>query len=191
MLETRDLGFLPEGEIHHRAEGSTPYEMGHNNEAYDLESVFQIAQIAAGRDAESIPDLLDALRSEDSAVRFWGALGFLIRGIEVVRSHENELLLALKDDSPYVRAIAGEALGTFTDRNLDAVLRTLIDGSNMVEDGVFSAMYNLNALQMLGDKAVGVREEIKALPDTSPKQLGRFGGYVPRLLEKLNEDLNP
>lgn len=191
VLETRDLGFLPEGEIHHRAEGSTPYEMGHNNEAYDLESVFQIAQIAAGRDAESIPDLLDALRSEDSAVRFWGALGFLIRGIEVVRSHENELLLALKDDSPYVRAIAGEALGTFTDRNLDAVLRTLIDGSNMVEDGVFSAMYNLNALQMLGDKAVGVREEIKALPDTSPKQLGRFGGYVPRLLEKLNEDLNP
>lgn len=191
VLETRDLGFLPEGEIHHRAEGSTPYEMGHNNEAYDLESVFQIAQIAAGRDAESIPDLLDALRSEDSAVRFWGALGFLIRGREVVRSHENELLLALKDDSPYVRAIAGEALGTFTDRNLDAVLRTLIDGSNMVEDGVFSAMYNLNALQMLGDKAVGVREEIKALPDTSPKQLGRFGGYVPRLLEKLNEDLNP
>jgi arylsulfatase A-like enzyme len=191
VLETRDLGFLPEGEIHHRAEGSTPYEMGHNNEAYDLESVFQIAQIAAGRDAESIPDLLDALRSEDSAVRFWGALGFLIRGKEVVRSHENELLLALKDDSPYVRAIAGEALGTFTDRNLDAVLRTLIDGSNMVEDGVFSAMYNLNALQMLGDKAVGVREEIKALPDTSPKQLGRFGGYVPRLLEKLNEDLNP
>jgi uncharacterized sulfatase len=191
VLETRDLGFLPEGEIHHRAEGSTPYEMGHNNEAYDLESVFQIAQIAAGRDAESIPDLLDALRSEDSAVRFWGALGFLIRGKEVVRSHENELLLALKDDSPYVRAIAGEALGTFTDRNLDAVLRTLIDGSNMVEDGVFSAMYNLNALQMLGEKAVGVREEIKALPDTSPKQLGRFGGYVPRLLEKLNEDLNP
>lgn len=190
VMETRDLGFLPEGEIHERSEGSTPYEMGHNNEAYDLESVFQIAQIAAARDAESIPSLLDALRSEDSAVRFWGALGFLIRGKDAIRSHENELLLALKDDSPYVRAVAGEALGTFSDRNLDTVLRTLIDGSNMVEDGVYSAMYNLNALQMLGDKAVGMRKEIKALPDKSPEQLGRIGSYVPRLLEKLNEDLN-
>jgi len=191
VMETRDIGFLPEGEIHHRAEGSTPYEMGHNNEAYELESVFQIAQIAAARDVESIPDLLNALRSEDSAVRYWGALGFLIRGKDVVRSHENELLLALKDDSPYVRAVAGEALGTFTDRNLDAVLKTLIDGSNMEEDGVFSAMYNLNALQMLGDKAMGIREEIKALPNKSSRQLGRIGGYVPRLLQKLNEDLNP
>lgn len=191
VMETRDIGFLPEGEVHERSKGSTPYEMGRDNEAYDLASVFEIAQIAAGRDEASLPTLLDALKSNDSAVRYWGALGFLIRGKEAVQTNEEALMMALKDDSPYVRAVVGEALGTFTEENLDVVLKALVGSSDMAEDGVFSAMYNLNALQMLGDKAKAVRGEIKSLPAKSSKQLGRYGSYVPRLLEKLNKDLNP
>ena len=35
-LQIRDVGFLPEGEIHRRAEGRTPYEMGHDEDAYPL-----------------------------------------------------------------------------------------------------------------------------------------------------------
>jgi hypothetical protein len=56
---------------------------------------------------------------------------------------------------------------------------------------VFPAMYHLNALQMLGDKAVPVAGDIAKLPTEGPKELGRFGGYVARLLEKLHADLNP
>jgi hypothetical protein len=44
---------------------------------------------------------------------------------------------------------------------------------------------------MLGDKAVPVAGEIAKLPNEGPKELGRFGGYVARLLEKLHADLNP
>ena len=146
--------------------------------------------MAAGRDEVSIPGLLDALKSDDSAIRYWGALGLLIRGESAVQQNKSPLLQALKDESPYVRAVAGEALGRFTEGHLDNVLETLVGASNMAEDGVFPAMYSLNALQMLGGKAVSVRDQIKALPRKSAKQLGRIGGYVPRLLEKLNEDLS-
>ena len=191
VMETRDLGFLPEGEIHARGGNKTPYEMGQDRNAYDLKNIFKIAQIAANRDEAAIPSLLEALQSEDSAIRYCGSLGFLIRGEDAINDNEAVLLQSLKDDSPYVRAVVGEALGRFTEGHLDVILNTLVASSNMEEDGVFSAMYNLNALQMLGDKAAPVRDQIKALPFNSPKPLGRFGGYVPRLLEKLNEDLNP
>ncbi|MBT5927438.1 MAG: sulfatase, partial [Verrucomicrobia bacterium] len=115
---------------------------------------------------------------------------FLIRGEATVQNNKAALLQSLNDDSPYVRAVVGEALGRFTEGHIDAILKTLVGASNMAEDGVFPAMYNLNALQMLGDKAIPIRDQIKALPSKSPKSLGRFGGYVPRLLEKLNEDLS-
>jgi arylsulfatase A-like enzyme len=189
VLETRDLGFLPEGEMHARGGNKTPYEMGRDPEAYNLEAIFETAQMAASRDKDSIPKLFNALKSDDSAIRYWGALGFLIRGESVVQRNKSALLQALKDESPYVRAVAGEALGRFTEEPLDQILETLVGASNMDEEGVFPAMYNLNALQMLGEKARPVRDQIKALPSKSSKQLGRVGGYVPRLLAKLNEDL--
>jgi hypothetical protein len=63
-------------------------------------------------------------------------------------------------------------LGSFTEGHLDEILETLVGASNMAEDGVFPAMYNLNALQMLGDKAVSVRDQIKALPIKSNNNWG-------------------
>ena len=191
VMETRDLGFLPEGEIHQRAGDRTPYEMGQSDQDYPLAQIFEMAQLAAQRDMETLPRLVEALGAEDSAVRYWGALGLLIRGKEAVISQTEALGKALKDESPYVRAVAAEALGTFTDDSMPQVLETLVASSNMVEDGVFPAMYHLNALQMLGDKAVPVAGDIAKLPNEGPKELGRFGGYVARLLEKLHADLNP
>ena len=191
VMETRDLGFLPEGEIHQRAGDRTPFEMGQSDQDYPLAQIFEMAQLASERDMETLPRLVEALGAEDSAVRYWGALGLLIRGKEAVVSQAEALGKALKDESPYVRAVAAEALGTFTDDSMPQVLETLVASSNMVEDGVFPAMYHLNALQMLGDKAVPVAGDIAKLPNEGPKELGRFGGYVARLLEKLHADLNP
>src|SRR5262249_44630307 len=37
VQKVRDVGFLPEGEIHSRSKASTPYEMGHDNKQYPLE----------------------------------------------------------------------------------------------------------------------------------------------------------
>ena len=47
----RDLGFLPEGEIHARAAGSTPYDMGHDDAKYPFKRIFATADLASGLSA--------------------------------------------------------------------------------------------------------------------------------------------
>ena len=44
VLDIRDVGFLPEGEIHSRSEGSTPYDMGHDNAKYNLPRILAAAE---------------------------------------------------------------------------------------------------------------------------------------------------
>ena len=46
ILSTRDVGFLPEGELHSRAEGSTPYEVGHDNKKYPLETILETSRLS-------------------------------------------------------------------------------------------------------------------------------------------------
>ena len=53
------------------------------------------------------------MKSKDSAVRYWGAMGYLIRGKNGLRKGRKILHNALKDESPSVRIIAAESLGKF------------------------------------------------------------------------------
>jgi len=51
-LQIRDVGFLPEGEIHSRSVGTTPYDMGHDASKYPLERILAVAEAAAGLEAQ-------------------------------------------------------------------------------------------------------------------------------------------
>ena len=79
-VKIRDVGFLPEGEIHSRSRGSTPYDMEHDENRYPFQRVFEAAELASMLKPDAVPALTQALADEDSAVRYWGALGFLMRG---------------------------------------------------------------------------------------------------------------
>src|SRR5439155_23958625 len=76
----RDVGFLPEGEIHARSKGSTPYEMGHDEKRYPLRRIMGTAELASGLDPRAAGELTKRLADSDSAVRYWAALGLLMRG---------------------------------------------------------------------------------------------------------------
>ncbi len=78
-LAIRDLGFLPEGEIHERSEGSTPYDMGHDPSKYPLQRILKTAELASSLRSDATPELIKSLEDADSAVRYWGALGLLMR----------------------------------------------------------------------------------------------------------------
>jgi len=84
-LEIRDLGFLPEDEIHSRSAGSTPYEMGHDAKKYPLEKIMATAELASMLDPRAVGGLVKAFEDEDSAVRYWGAMGLLMREKSGVR----------------------------------------------------------------------------------------------------------
>ena len=43
----RDVGFLPEGEIHARSARTTPYDMAHDEAKYPLDRIMQAAELAS------------------------------------------------------------------------------------------------------------------------------------------------
>ena len=47
ITNIRDLGFLPENQIHTRSVGSSPYEIGHNNGSYPFERIRLVAEAAS------------------------------------------------------------------------------------------------------------------------------------------------
>lgn len=193
LLRIRDLGFLPEGEIHARAEGSTPYDMGHDPARYPLEEILPIAELASSLDPAAVPDLLAALDADDSAVRYWGALGLLMRGEEVVLSEEvhERMIDAIEDDSEFVKIVACEALGRFSNDRDDQVqaLTVLVDRSNVDRYGLFVALPALNALDLLDERARPQLRHIQSLPETAEGIPDRMGNYVQRLKEKILADL--
>ncbi len=192
----RDLGFLPEGEIHSRSKGSTAYEMARDDQKYPFERIFAAANLATRRTEGALPALKKNLRDSDSAVRYWGAVGILNRGPEAVTASAEELAAALADDSPYVRVIAAYAIALHSDapdvhrRAIGPLveLSRWADGAN-----VFAAMAALNALDKLDGKAAFVLEDIRKLPTDAKaggwSPHGRYNGYVSRLIQKTLGDL--
>lgn len=190
VFASRDLGFLPESEIHSRSQGSTPYEMGHDPVKYPLERIHAMADLASSLRPDVLPELAAGLRDPDSAVRYWAALGHQMRGGDVVRANRSMLLAALKDAAPPVRVAAAEALGIHgIDRDADAALRVLLEHASLDSNSVWVAIQALNAIDAMGSRADGARPAIKALPTQATGVSGRYGNYVPRLIADLTEEV--
>ncbi|MGB0578898.1 MAG: sulfatase-like hydrolase/transferase [Limisphaerales bacterium] len=193
--EIRDVGFLPEGEIHSRSEGTTPFEMARNREKYPFHKIFAAADLATRRTKNALPKLREYLLDTDSAVRYWGAIGILNRGQPAVREMRRALLGALNDDSPYVQVAASYALAKHGDEaGVRFGLEELLELSQW-KDGrpVFPPMAALNAIDKLDSKAAKHVDAIKTFPNslgaggTSPD--ARYNGYVHNLLSKTLTDL--
>lgn len=184
ILNIRDVGLLPEGEMHSRSKGSSPYEMAREDERFPLKRILEVAALSSNpNDSES--ELAKALRETDSAVRYWGAVGMLIRGQKIVSANRAALLLALDDSSTDVRIAAAEALGRYSDQPEDAqrslnVLRALADWSR---SDVFAAIAALNALDQFGEPGDAVRAELRMSSKRGRAPHGRYSAYVPRLLD--------
>jgi arylsulfatase A-like enzyme len=184
VLRIRDVGFLPEGEIHARAAGATPYDMGHDAAKYPLERIFAIAELAAGLKPEAVESLNAALGDPDSAVRYWAALGLLMRGRAGIESGRAELTAALDDPSPYVRVAAAEALACFGENAVQSTaMNVLSELADWGRNNVFVAMFALNALDELGERAEPVKAKLRQSPQTGPLPHARYAEYVPRLLD--------
>ena len=97
ILKIRDVCFLPEREIHTRSEGSTPYDIARDPAKYPLERIVAAAELSSRLDPADVKELISLLQDRDSAVRYWGALGLLMRGPTTVLSNKSILRAALAD----------------------------------------------------------------------------------------------
>jgi len=162
IVSSGDRGFLPEAELHVAGR------------SYDVKRVKAMAdRAAAGAGAAPVEGLRDA----DSAVRYWAALGYLIR--------EKSPGLLKSDPSPSVRAIAAEAEGRFGGPEASrAAAEELLELGDASKHGVYVAMLALNGLAAMGDRAPGdVRAKVKLLPDGGK---GRAEGYIANLKKGIS-----
>ena len=185
--QIRDVGFLPEAEIHGRSRGSTPYELGHDDARYPLRRIMGTAELASSLEPAAAPELAKRLEDPDSAVRYWAATGILMRGGEAVKSAAPALRKALADPAPPVRIAAAEALGRYGESpaDLEQALSVLGELAPPDKNGVYISILALNAIDVLGDKARPLKAKIQAMPAEDPNAPQRMRSYVPRLVERL------
>jgi len=166
ISETRDLGFLPEGEMARRSEGSTPLEMARSSKKYPLGRIRKAADLV-GRGAGILPEQVRLLGDPDAAVRYWAAVGLKVLG-EEARPGAGALARALADPAPCVRVEAAEALC-----RLDLAGRALpvLEGDLQGPD-LRAALRAARALQLLGEKA---RPALPAMKKVLQDARGRPG----------------
>ena len=190
VTKIRDVGFLPEGEIHNRSKGSTPYEMGHDNNKYPFEKIRSAADLASSMNKNELPAITKLLTHSDSAVRYWGALGLLMQEKSGVRHGKESLVKALNDSSLYVRVIAAEALGKYGSKNeIKLAVKVLGAIADPIKNGCFPSMMAMNAIDHLDDKAKSLLPLIQSMPRTPTEVDKRFQGYVGRLVDTTINEL--
>ena len=187
----RDVGFLPEGEIHSRAEDSSAYEVGHDDAKYPFQRIFDTAELASALQPAATPALLKALADSDSAVRYWGAMGLLMRGPDAVDAARAPLHQALADTAAPVRITAARALATHGNaEDLRKALPVLEALAPLAKNDVYTSVLALNAIDALGDKAASLRGKFSNAGKAEAKVPARMQTYVPRLLEHINGAAN-
>jgi uncharacterized sulfatase len=185
-LKIRDAGMVAEGEIHHRAEGTTPYDMAHDDSLYPLARILKAAGAASSMKPNAIADLKAGFADKDSAIRYWSAMGILMRGGDGMNLAHDEITQAAKDSSTYVQVAANWALAKYgSESERSTALPALVGLANWSQHDVFASLSALNAIGDLGDKAKPIAAQLKELPAKGESPDPRFNGYVARLLADL------
>jgi uncharacterized sulfatase len=186
LLTIRDVGFLSEAEFHRRAAGTSIYEFGHDPKRYPLEKIMAMADTASLLKPDVLPELKQGLKDSDSGVRYWAAMGLLMRGAGAVEASRAELRAALADESPAVRIIAARALGEHgNSEDLKLALATLQALAPPDKNGAYASILDLNAIAALGPKAAPILDTVGSMPTRDPAAVSRANGYVSRLVQDL------
>ncbi|MFM7604661.1 MAG: sulfatase-like hydrolase/transferase [Prosthecobacter sp.] len=171
LLETRDLGLIPEAE---RLAASKGAALAQALKDWPFHTILDAAKLAANR-AEAVEKLSPLLKHENAAVRYWGVMGHLIRGSSDVTVLEP----MLQDPSASVRIAAAEALS-----NIDI----LISSANVDQKPYMEALEALNALDRLKSRLGPKKETVLTLPGKAPQGVEkRLKEYVARLMEHIRE----
>lgn len=190
--EIRDIGFLPENEIHDRDPNAPPFMMGQDPKRYPFGEIAAAAELASGLDPQAAAQLRRLLKHPDSSVRYWAALGFLMRGEAAVAGARDPLAALLNDPAPAPRIAAAEALGRFgNDTDAAAALKVLLELAPMDANGLYVSILALNALDALGKRATPAAAAVAILPVTTPGLPAKLGGYVPQLIHSITNRVEP
>lgn len=188
--QIKDIGLLPEAEIHSRAGEGAPYDVGHDPAKYPADRVLAVAKLAASKKSGVTTQLRQAMQDSDSGVRYWGAMGVLIRGESEFSALHQAVVTALSDPSPSVKIIAAELIARYgTDDERQRALAVLISLASPVENGLYVSAQALNAIDALGTKAASLKDKVAALPPPPADATDRVKPIFKSLYDSLQRTL--
>lgn len=180
ILETRDTGFLQEGEMMLRAEGSTPYEMVNDPDQYDLPRIKAAAELV-GDLSVPISTLTDMLEDRDSGVRYWAAEALLARVHHDAWKVMHEIQDAMSDESPSVRIKAAETLCMLGQCN--EALTVLVN--DLDDERGWIALQAAISLRQLGDRTEPILDVVHRVRAGTAGDMAvdisgdtGYGGYI-------------
>ncbi len=188
-LKIRDVGFLPEHEIHSRSKADAPYTMAQDGERYAANRVINTAELATGPTLTRPEIFRTYLADGDSAVRYWCTIGVLRQGKAAVKVCADALRAALKDQAPNVRILSAEALARYGEAgDLKPAIELLLKEADATKGDTYTAIAAFNSLTEIGgEKLRPYRDRIALLPKGHPKASAKFQSYIPRSIDYLLE----
>ena len=189
--EIRDVGFLPEAELHRRAAGKSPFDVARQTGKYDFERIAKFAWLVTDRSRIETESLLDGLHDSDSAIRFWAVTGIQINAERLPKEVHAKLNDLVGDHSPSVAIAAAEFVVQRSENEpmRSKALNRLIDFADLESQSLYVCLEALNAIDRLDALARPKLAELKQLPRNHKKVNGRMKNLVNRLLEKILLDL--
>ena len=187
----KDIGLLPEAMIHERANqsGKTPYEVGHDPALFDHAAIFAAANLATSLKAEGLPEIVKLLASEDSAIRYWGAIGLLTQENAGIEAGHAALTKALSDESQIVQVTAAEALGRYGSDDDAAKAFEVLLANAQPDQSAFLAIAAWNAIDYLDDRAKSAADRIAQTDGSPSNPPNRADKYATSLRAKVLADL--
>lgn len=186
MLKIKDSGLIPEAELSQRRGETATYDYMRSGNV-PFEQILDAAEIATNPTKNDLPQLVSFLKSNDSAIRYWGAIGFLILG-ENARPNINELYSVINDPSPNVVVSASEAL-----YNLGEKEQAREGFTNVLKSpDSFARLFALNAIESVNDNSEIVKNAvIKMAQDAAEMTLNNYDHRAAkRLFDKWGINLN-
>lgn len=171
IIEYRDAGFAPESELYAIDQEGIIYDYAQSDN-YPLEEILEFAYAAS---EENIPKINEALQSNNSTIRYWGA-----EGAAVCRDksalNKQQLILCLSHESGDVAVAAAEALYGMNEKDLAVnALRTRLSSSNPRVQ-----LHAVNVIDALGEEVIALFEnDLRELDrEETESYVKRIAGYL-------------
>lgn len=185
-IEIRDVGLLPELQLHERTQGGSPYDWARTESSLPIKRLLEVALAASSMQNEDEGTLREAFNDSDAALRWWAVQGALMRGAAGAKTFARELESARADKDALVRLSAHAVAAHFGDpvqrRESFSVLLEFADWSR--QHGLI-ALSALQALAQLKELPAELRAGIAKLPRKGQSPDKRYNSYVPRLIANL------
>lgn len=182
LLESRDVGFLPEAMMMDISENTPLYEYARSEE-YALEKIMETAEMASSKEEKHLQHLTERLTDSEPAVRYWAATGCTV--LEEKAAPAKEALQQLIDDQEVaVRIAAAEALYQLGEKETAlSALREALQSDNQM-----ARVQALNVLETMEQDANAVLPAVKALTSDNLQDRDYDVRAANRLLEKLSDN---